>query len=425
MSIVRNIMMQSGLSTAIIDAWQNSATTDIYVSGHKLGASQYAIPGYNTDPVQSMSAQTTAFTVIDPAHAVRQKCTITKVTAWIYYQYPPGGQSWKIGVFFWNGSAYECKASQSFTPTGSGVISNSQTFILSPGLEANEGDVIGFYLPLKCGTSTALDFSNRQKPRTFLYAGDKAVVGQSDIFADYAILSKYSDYYMMPITTYTNIRPYVCFIGDSHLGDGAGDTSTVPDGSEWMTDLEQFSIVTRATPGGNPGNHYNSMPYVLSTILPSNFRYQNFGKGGSIFADISGTRLDKALETDSKILYIHCGINDLIYHTPTQSWETILTNLEIIRGKVGSRKVFVDQVFGIINMTVNTATLIDGLNLNLLNYCNQNGWTLVRCHDEMCEYYAGTGKNDKLKTEYCRGDGLHLNTLGIAKWASIVKRYLK
>jgi hypothetical protein len=391
--------------TPLINAWQN-AGSDVYVAGcdDVPWASSGSAPA-------SPAAQTDVYTYINPGLAIRQKGYITSIKLHVYYLYN-GGDIWEFKLFFWNGTEYECKASQAFTPVGDAVVSNWQTFTLDPPMLAVEGDIPGVYIPLKNSMFPGPDPINADKylPKSGFIKSNIAI-GESDVFTE-----KITDYLLLKLKCYSH-RPYAAFIGDSIFSSGNG-YGFPTDGREWHTDQENAGADDVHTPGGATDGDINlSVPYRVSTRMPSNFRYQNFAKGGTTSTTMAARRHNAVL-ADPKKVFIHCGVNDI---AGAITWTTGKDNLDslIASFPVGT-EFYLDEILPRIIDTKASADIAVARNAEYKTYCTNNGWTLVECYQPMgvwdVDHYV-------LNPLYSNTDNVHLNLAGADKLADIIASY--
>jgi len=387
-----------------IGVWQ-AGGSPVYVSGHP--SSEWNL--INSFPLNS-STQTDPFTILERGHALRQNCLITGIEVNVYYLHPPGGLPWEFKLFFWNGTGYECKASQAFTPTGSGVVYNIQSFAISPAIAADEGDIPALYIPLKHATVVGTDGSrNMPAPR---YLNANVSVGEANAFTSEVtggsqfvnILTKAS-------------RPYIAWLGDSIVGSGNG---VYLSGDQWRSDQENSDDYH--TPGGSPGNQLCDIPYQFSLLGPSTLRHQSIAKGGSTFATLvaAGAQLDRLVLVDPAVVFIHCGVNDV---ATGRTWSAVEADLNTIRAALSTKRLFLDEILPYQGDDTTAAT-IRTWNANYATWCAANNATLVRCHDEMAVTRVSTGQLDDLNPTYSNGDSVHLSQAGAQKLAQIERRYL-
>lgn len=410
----RNLLLQGttlNLLKKAIDDWQ-ADTTPVYVSG--IPTTDWNM--LNSIP-KSAGAQTNPWTILARAHSIRQNCLITQIKVNIYYLGATGGVPWEFKLFTWNGSAYECKASQSFQPAGSGAVNNIQTITLTTPIAANEGDIPGLYMPLKNAAVAGTQGSNaKTTPTALMYAGNLSV-GQSDVFA-----TDFGDYQGLVNLQCLSTRPYAVFMGDSIFGGSNGVNAT----ERWHPDQE--NVASYHTPGGSPGIIDNSVPYRVSTRMPATFRYQNFSKGGNTFATtISSSQLARAVLAQPKVVFIHCGVNDV---AAGRTWAQISANLDTIRTAFpAGTQFYLDEVLPWASADVD-AVATRALNVNYAAYCVTNGWTLVPCHDQMAIIRASTGLLDDMVIAYRLSadwstDNVHLSITGVDALAALVAAKVK
>jgi hypothetical protein len=404
-------------NTSAINLWQNTSTTN-YISGtpSSYWSGAYCIP-------QSFASATTPYTVIEKAHAIRQKGYIYSIEILVYAINAPGGQDWEFKLFEYvvTTGLYRCKASIIFNPVGSGVVNNKQTFILSSPILAEEGDIPGLLIPLRCAACPGQDaygFNYRTTPVPKYVEGDIAL-GQSNVFSNNAIWSVDPLGLFLLITTY-GINPYSVFLGDSIFSGGNHGLT----GEPWNTDQE--SSAGFHTPGGSPGVIDYAIAHRLSLRMPVVWRYQNFAASGHTLDMItqSNSRKDRAVLANPKQVFIHCGINDIYFYGPTD-WSLLSARLDLIRTSFpGGTEFFLDEILPVSSADDTIAALIRATNVHYAAYCTSHSWTLIACHDSMGSIRISTGFYDDLNILYDSGDNLHLNLAGVDNMAEIIRTYL-
>ena len=400
--------------TTQFDAWQNEGD-DVYIAGQPVSTynRQHMIPDLVSPPAGGC-------VVIERGHAIRQNGYINSFSVDIFYR--NGAVDWQFKLFRWNGEAYECVASQSVPVPFTGNVSAVKTFTLATPILAQEGDIPGLFLPfynaLFCTGDTPLNGAAKALPVPKRNSAGNIALGGTDAFETNAS-SKAGDvsYYFSPLTLFGG-RPFAVFIGDSIIG-GGNNYVNGGDGRNWRTDQE--SSDQYHTPGGSPGDQNLSIPYRLSTRMPSNFKYQNFGLSGSHYYDLVATPgpFARAMLANPKALFIHCGINDIF---AGQTWEQIEGHLDTIRTALPEgTAVYLNEILpwsGVDAKAIITRTF----NANYATYCATYGWTLIKCHDQMGVIRESTGELDTLNPAYTV-DGVHVNDVGADVVADIMASY--
>jgi lysophospholipase L1-like esterase len=402
------------------DTWQN-AGSDVYVFGQPV--SKWVRQGYSpagVDVPMGGGGLVNGCVVLNKGQAVRQKGYINSFTLHVMWNYPVG-TNWQFELYYWNGTAYQCKAKQPFMPVPDNASpDDNQTFVLASPILAEEGDIPAIYMPVNCGGSSSADIPLTGAGREFPFqrrndGGDIAVGGSHAFTHDANSLDP--TFKFLCLTGFGN-RPYAVFLGDSIIG---GGNNYVVGGDErnWRTDQEAYDGYHM--PGGSPGDQNLSIPHRLSTRMPSNFRYQNFGASGFHFYDIiaSPGTLERALLADPKAVFIHCGINDVF---AGQSWVQVEANLDTLRIALPTGTVvYLDEILpwsGTDAQALTTRTF----NTNYAAYCITHGWTLIECHDLMGVVRPSTGELDDLNPLYTV-DGVHTNDVGADAMADIIATY--
>jgi hypothetical protein len=354
-------------------------------------------------------------TYIEKGHAIRQVCTVKKVKVRVYDF--SAGAVWNFKIFRYNriSGLYDCVFSEGFTPTTNDAFFD---LTLQTPFDAQIGDVPGLYLPATDYNRVYVMNDISKASTTGKYVSDLNVgVGESNAFAT-AIPNQHG----LSLGCYSN-RPYAAYLADSLYDGGNGATLA----ERFWSDQPAVGVYTE--PGGFPGNILNCTPHMISTHLPANFRYQNFAKGGSTFADIVVTnqQLARAVFCQPKLVHIHCGVNDI---QTDRTWAQIEANLNTIRTAFPAGTEFIlDEILPYDCTDVRAANL-RAMNAHFADYCTANGWKLVLCHDEMAIVRGSTGELDNLAVAYrldptLVSDSVHLNTVGVAKLAEIAARYYK
>jgi hypothetical protein len=405
-----------------ISAWQNGGSP-VFVSG--VQPSEW-ISGFGCIPDWTL-CQSSDYTMMYRAGSVRENCSITGITVNVYGT--TTNAHWDFKLFRWSvvDSAYKCIASIPFTPAGNGTVNNVQTFTFATPVSAMEGDIPGIRTPILCrlvnGTNlTHPPSTGRDNPKTGAVAGD-VPLNATALFTD-TITTLFpgggrSDY-SYPNMLCLSHRPYAVFLGDSIVSSGNHSYPTLVAGEKWTTDQENQAEYH--TPGGSPGNINFSVPYRLSTRMPANFTYQMFSQSGSQFSDMVGLQSIRAVATNPKIAIIHGGINDII--VGAKNWAQISGNLDTLRGQLAGITVYLTEVLPYTNGSDAVAASIRSLNTNYAAYCTTYGWKFVPCHDEMGVIRVSTGLLDDLNPAYTC-EGLHLQLVGVDKFAEIISRYIQ
>lgn len=416
---------------AILDAAGNwarlAANLDAWNAGSPVGVAGAPpsewVYGQGSLP-NSIAAQSTPFTLINPAYAIRQDCAITGITIFVYYvDAGSAGATWKFKLFRWDGANYQCVAEAPFTFSGSGVVNAVKTATFSVPIPARLGDIPGLYMPLKTGVNAASDNNNRSYIPPLIQAND-VVVGSGAAFGP---VSGYLSGYV-PLNVVAGPPPYAVWLGDSVLSDGNG--GSFPN-DKWYSDNTDAN--TNHTPGGSPGDKNYSVAARVAARMPANFRYQNLSRSGATLNNWTGFLLTRAMAVNPKVVFIHLGYNDLflVNKDPAADWATwFAAKLDLIRAGIGTtRAVYLDEVLPTVGQDDASVTKIRTLNANYAAYCAANGWTLVKVHDAMGVGRATTGYLDDLNPIYASNSGgtadtVHLSLAGADRLAEIQASYL-
>jgi len=380
-------------------------------------------------------------------YAVRQNCTIKSITIKLYSC--GGAGSWKIKVLRWaGGENYTCVGEATFAPViAAGVLNRIDTFSVADGTLSNdlpvlEGDILALYVPnvasangLFMGTdSVYFGKASNSQPKT--YAGDIAVNATQTFSNDGAVGRD------LALNATSDNPPYAIWLGDSIVGSGNG--SVIHAADQYVTDYDNVANIHR--PGGSPGNPNYTICRRVASRLPPNFTYQNHSKSGLCLTDdaVGGFQnyiLPRAMACNSKIVFIHGGINDLYKsayssYTNAQKAAAIITALDVINTAVGpNRVVYLDEILPspyAAAMDLTKETMIKTVNSAYKTYCDSHpNWNLVKCYDEMSTYNA-TAKCRFLNPLYAsnssydgtNSDSVHLSLAGVDKMGAIISSYL-
>jgi len=387
-----------------IDLWQNAGDL-VYVSNTPY--TQWNKSLYQPNPTAHGN------TYIEKGHAIRQVCTIKMVKVRVYDF--SAGAVWNFKIFRYNriSGLYDCVFSEGFTPTANDAFFD---LTLQTPFDAQIGDVPGLYLPAADYNRVYVMNDISKASTTGKYVSDLNVgVGESNAFAT-AIPNQHG----LSLGCYSN-RPYAAYLADSLYDGGNGATLA----ERFWSDQPAVGVYTE--PGGYPGNINNSTPHRIATRLPVNFRYQNFAKSGSTFANlvVTNQQLARAVFCNPKLVHIHCGVNDI---QADRTWGQIEADLNTIKAAFPTGTKFIlDEILPYDCTDVRAANL-RAMNGNFATYCTANGWKLALCHDAMAQVRSSTGELDDLKVAYrldptLLSDSVHLNITGVDALAALVAPY--
>ena len=155
-----------------------------------------------------------------------------------------------------------------------------------------------------------------------------------------------------------------------------------------------------------------------------------FGVSNIVNAGISGnttddvlTRLDAAISSKPKKIFLMIGINDLLRGKDVPY---VLANYGIILNKIKAESpdttIYVQSVLPI-NNGISTQGTVDSqkiitLNTQLKGLADRGGEFFIDLYPYFC------GADNKLYTKYSK-DGVHPNAYGYRLWKSLIKQYLR
>jgi len=144
--------------------------------------------------------------------------------------------------------------------------------------------------------------------------------------------------------------------------------------------------------------------------------YDNYAYPGKMFDWVAATGVTYTTASRSPVVWIHCGINDIIN---ARTWAQVEADLDTIKAALYPGQIlFIDEIPPSTSLSNANAALVRTWNSNLAIWCEANSAVLVLCHDDMGQIRPATGAIDDLATAYSL-DGLHLTQAGVDKMAEI------
>ena len=334
-------------------------------------------------------------TLIDtsPVRAIRQTGTITRIT-------------WMLKA----GNVLQAAKLCVFRPLGSGTYRLiSETASLTPAqgstttevsLECRVGDVWGLKV-YDDGVDSTVSCSNLGSPNLVMY---KNVDATGDV-SGWSSLANYG----LNICGYCD-PPLITVIGDS-ISKG---------GSYWSTHKSTTGYdVVNLDPVNDPAYQ------IASRLGADGLTYQNHGAGSRTWAGVLSTDAVLALATLPRVLYCHCGVNDLA--TP-RALEDVLANMDSVKALVDAQAqpctMVVAEILPWTNGTDEQAATVRTWNAAYATWCVANSVPLVRVHDPLGQTRAATGYLDDLLAAY-DDDGVHLVPAGTAAMGAVAAARLR
>lgn len=169
--------------------------------------------------------------------------------------------------------------------------------------------------------------------------------------------------------------------------------------------------------GVESGNTNFSPMHVLSKFISEqSTKTTNIGHGSYTIEDVD-TNVRSHIPIGTVAVVMHAGINNM----PAGSWTTAQAALNSLYNYAASIGAFfvIDDIFPRTDADDSKALVIRTWNTNYHTWASGKSYAIVLSdHDTMGQIRASTGLFDDLKSSYDGGDGLHLNTNGVAVWAT-------
>jgi len=375
-----------------INAWQSAQSTLVHAAGveEALFARYAAISGN---------------TYISPGDAFRESGVLKSIVC-LGNDADQTNQSVVFKVFRWNAttSLYDLVGEETFVVT---YLANAKyTVNFTTTINVQIGDVPGYY------SAVAMATSKNASGYTMGYVSGN--ITTSDAFAGAAASRRMNfECKVLP--------PYLAVTGDSipeghnvaavpaqncgglHIAGLTGAVVTIP----WPVPNAEIMAQLKAIIGNG-------------TVL----KYQNLALGSQTFAWVASTGIVQCIAVKPKAIIIHCGINDV---ATAREWAAVEADLDTIAAAVAAASpvptLFIDEILPWNAGSDAQAATIRTWNGNLATWCAANGATLILCHNEMGLIRAATGELDNIIADY-NYDNVHLSASGVAKLASVWKRYL-
>ncbi|MFD9897462.1 SGNH/GDSL hydrolase family protein [Mesorhizobium sp. NPDC059025] len=300
--------------------------------------------------------------------------------------------SFKLKVLRPNGSSYDVVAETALIAVGAG--NALKTFVLpSPLGPFRMGDALGIFMTGGVGaTSWGLAGDN-----TGAAAGSIVQFVTGDAISG-AVWSEDTPF-VLPMWG-TGPSPLMISVGDSII--------------EGHPNYHSFLHL------GPAGDRNNDIMYHVMNAIP-NFDYQNFGRGGSTWADVLSISMlaDNAPSEQPRSYLFYCGVNDIVNG---RTWAQVQADMYSCLARVADgTPVFLSEMIpysGPGNATDAVAAKIRDFNQRYADWAGLNGVTLLKCWDAMGQVRPSTGFKDDLIAAYNTGDG-HLTTAGAKALAEI------
>jgi lysophospholipase L1-like esterase len=299
----------------------------------------------------------------------------------------------KIKVFRPNGSDYDFVGESELIALPAGAATH--TLNLASPIPCQPGDTLGIWMQTGSGTQVKIG--------SILFEGGIRYVS-GDITSSNAFASTLTS--GICLEGLTN-PPYFAFSGDS-IAEGGNTANT------WKSLYN----------AGPTGTITSEPAYQMRSLIGngSTLQYQNHAKNGWKIADVLSTGMPGAILTQSKVIWLHVGTNDI---AASVSWNDFLASLDSVKALLQPGQIFlVDEVLPRTQFSDALAAVSRTYNANLAAWCMANSATLILCHDEMAKIRASTGALDDFGADYGYTDGIHLSQSGVNKLAEIVRRYL-
>jgi hypothetical protein len=256
------------------------------------------------------------------------------------------------------------------------------TFDLPIPLEFDEGDRFGIYHQSPGGVDNAIG--------CYTLSGATVKYATGDLSTEAALSSTASNIAMD--LEFFGDGPDVAFTGDSIV---EGNGTAHPNFGHFQDSVPAFQYPDATT------------PYWINRW--TGITFHNLCKGAQTFAWVLSTGVPACVTANSKIILIHCGVNDV---ANGRSWSSVLSDLNAIRALVPlTTHLLLDEILPWTtgaNANAANITTINTFNTNLAAWCLTNNATLVRCYNAF-EDPANPGK---LLPAYNQ-DGVHLTSIGV------------
>jgi len=305
------------------------------------------------------------------------------------------GSAWKLKTFRYDGvSSFEYGTETSFTPTVAGI----SLIKLSSPLTLSPGDVVGLYVP--ADNSVNMDTTGVSRIKLI---GSAA----GDITTDNEFATK---------QLYSDLRFEL--IGESPLIAVTGDS--IMEGEEsWVATYNTAIAGIESQPGGDPLYEPMNILRAKSSVV-----YQNHAMGEKQIDWVASTGIVAAASVHPSTIIIEAGTNDI---TASRTWAQVEANLNTILAycaSAGVWRLMICEILPRTGFSDANAAVVRTWNGNLATWCAANGVTLILCHDALGQVRASTGQIDDLKTEYNKGDNVHLSVAGVDAFATIIASYI-
>ena len=157
--------------------------------------------------------------------------------------------------------------------------------------------------------------------------------------------------------------------------------------------------IARGVGGTSPIDFYVANHY------PEGLTYVNTGIGGNNFGDVVARFDDDAINLNPRIIFVHCGTNDIVHG---RTWAQVEADLNTIDQKclTAGIPVFFAQILPRDATNQNDAT-VAAWNVNFAAWCTSHSRTLLICHDVMED-----PQNDERPHPDYFNDFLHPNGTG-------------
>jgi hypothetical protein len=337
----------------------------------------------------NLNGSTTGRTFVSAnvADAIRQDGYIRRVTVGV--DEVGAALGWRFLVMRPNAATYDVIAtSATVTPAGTGP----QTFSLATPLgPCQPGDYLGVWVRGSTGGArAALD---AQATGSVKFIGSLATGGEvySSVVATMSAICH-------------GAPPFMICTGDSIIEGHNG-------ASNWHS---HYHNGPAGTAGAEPFNQVRA----LSTTLT----YQNFGEGGTNWAETL-TKAAAIATVNPASVYVHCGVNDV---SDGRVWADVEDDMDdFYAGLSATCTMFVAEILPWTAGNDAQAASVRTFNANYATWiASHPRAVLVTCHDAMGQTRVSTGQLDDLLTAYNQ-DGVHLTvSAGVDAYATLANSAL-
>lgn len=204
-----------------------------------------------------------------------------------------------------------------------------------------------------------------------------------------------------------------CFSLSAPAADVVGIGDSIMEGG-CQTPMTFLSEIEHGTESGDTNM---SVMHVVRVLSRYSITTTNQGIGSRMWIQLNLYDKEK-IPTGVKWAVAHYGVVDIV---TGYTWSDVVTNMNAVKAYLDSRgiKMIVDDIFPKTSGTDGQVATIRAWNLLYHEWALTNGAYYLDSHDSMGQVRSSTGQLDDIRTGYgCSADGTHLNTNGVAVWAT-------